>query len=792
MNQTQDKAGKRDRAEILPKAGHKDVGKEVMRLVSDVLEDKLSLGLHQKWLEHYRMGRNLHWKRGSNAVPLVSANLLHSHRQRTVNTLTDNDPTFALMSMSPESASESVQNLQRCCEYWWNEQEQQMVYEETVRNGETYGITVEKVLFNPDLEYGIGEIETVLVDPYHFGLYPVKCRDIQRAEAVLYFFPLSVREARRRWPDKADEIKPDSEFLDMLGDERREISRGSSDDGFMARLGSSIRALLSRAGGKKGKSGKFDDETLIVECWVRDYSGVYTGNIRCVTVCGGGFLVLEDKDNPSINPELPPEQAMDSYLYDKMPFAKANSVTDPSSFWGMSDFEQLEQLQKEFNKSLSQMVFLKDKSARPKVINPMDSGVDNSEFTNAPGILNPTSRMTGEGIRYLDFPQAPFDIEKVAGLLKDLFFLVAGTFELENAQTPGREVIAHRAIETLIEHASTMMRGKIRNYSKLLRERGRMFVSHAQNWYTESRWFAWEQNGKPQLGSIRAEQVAFPIRLTVMNGSTLPVSQASRREETIKLVELNLIDQQDALEKLDWSGREEVISRMQQGANGELLRRMGQMGMPQQILDMIGQIGSMKPEDFDKMAEQGKVPMLTPPDPAAVGADPTVNAELQVLQAKAALEAANRELVLEKAKTEQVMQRVHLEGVEFDKEKLRIEKAQTQIGAAEVESDMQAKQHEQALSIRDREHEEVKTRESLNQAEHSRDLEARKTEDQLAASEQSRKLAESQHIETFRAQAADRKFKIQQHKDSLVQAEKERRVKERGLKSNNKRPTKRR
>ena len=47
----------------------------------------------------------------------------------------------------------------------------------------------------------------------------------------------------------------------------------------------------------------------------------------------------------------------------------------------------------------------------------------------------------------------------------------------------------------LASHAATLLRGKIRNYSRLVRERGRMFLSHMQNWYTEERWISFAESG---------------------------------------------------------------------------------------------------------------------------------------------------------------------------------------------------------------------------------------------------------------------------------------------------------
>lgn len=660
---------------LIPDPGDDKVGKKVFDILVEVVTDKVQIGLHDKWLEHYKLTRNKHWKKSQGNVPLVSVNLIHTHRQRTVNTLTDNDPAFNIISMASgedQDYSEETLKVQRQCEYWWTEQEQQIRYEESVRNGESYGIAIEKVIFDPALEAPLGEARTVVVDPYHFGIYPVTCKEVQDAEAVLYFYPMSLREAKRRWPKKASEIVPDGELLDELGSERRELTSGSSGDGFLARVGSLVKTLFTSTHGSDAKK----DEVLVCECWVKHYGAGYPGDIRCVTVCSSGKVVLDDRPNPSINPTLSEDVTSLTFLWDKFPFSAAPSVRDTSNFWGMSDIEQLEQLQKEFNKAVSQAVFLKDKSARPKVINPQNSGVSNDQFTNAPGIINPTDEMKAAAIRYLEFPNMPYDIQAMITLLKDLFFLVSGTFELENAQTPGREVIAHRAIAALIEHAALMMRGKIRNYSKLLRDRGRMYLSHMQNWYTEPRVFAYQQGTQTMVGTIRSDEIQLPLKFTVINGSTLPTSKQFQREEALELFKLGAVDQQALLEDLDYSNRDEVVKRMKEGPYAELLSRMSVMGIPDPVVQVLQQVATLEQKDFEKAMKGGQIPMLSLPEPAQQG-DPMQDANVQLAQAKVAKEEADRMLTIEKAKTEQVQQQVLMAGIEFDQQKLRIERTQT-------------------------------------------------------------------------------------------------------------------
>ncbi len=559
--------------ELLPPAERPDlVGPRVFELLEAVVADKARLGLAEKWTNHYRLGRNRVWRATAPAgAAMASANLLHLHRQRTVNMLTDNNPTFNVTRVGPDGDDALFRTLERAAACWWTEQEQQAAFERSVINGETYGVAVEKVVFDPDLEYGLGEVRTVVVDPFAFGVFPTDCLDLRDAAAVLHFTPMPLREVARRWPHAAGRIQSDAALLASLGDNRQEMATGDgSRRGLFSRFGEVLRSLA----GASGASAPSGDTALVCECWARDFSMTgdgprYPGAIRCVTVACAGRLVLDDRPNPSVNPALAPDEAMATYLYDRFPFALANSLTDPVSLWGASDFEQLAALQYEIDKCLAQLTSHKDRCARPKIINPRDSGVANAAFTNRLGIVNPTSMASAQGIRYLEFVNNTKDIESVLALYRELFSQISGLSDLERAAAPDRPVIAYRAIAALIEQAATLLRGKIRNYSRLIRERGRMFLSHMQNWYTEERWISFIEEGRAAVAPLHGARCRVPARLTVVSGSTMPVSKVQQREEALSLYQMGAIDRRDLLEKLDWSGRAAVLARMGEGGGGD-------------------------------------------------------------------------------------------------------------------------------------------------------------------------------------------------------------------------------
>jgi len=728
--------------ELLPPEGDPRVGSRVFEILHEVLEDKNAQGLPVKWCRFHELVRNKHFK-SDVEVPTVSVNLCHVHVQRTVNMLTDSDPTFEVTQLidtddggqADDKEDQAFELLQKSASFWWTDQEQQDIFESAVRIGETYGITIDKVIFNTE-DMPLGEVETINVDPFHFGWYPTKSirnpRDLQKTAAVLHFYPKSVRDLKRLYPKHADKIKPDSDIIKELKDERREFE-GTSGKLAPKNLITTLAGIARNVFNWKSAQEINEEEALVCEIWCKDYTGAtedkegkkaeakdakkdepgkvkytkskYRGNIRKV-VAINGELVLEDVSNPNINDDLDDEKAAMTYLFDKYPFSAANSIKDSVNAWGATDLEQLEWLNFETNKSLSQLVLEKDIAIRKKIVNPLTSGVDNDAFTNYTSVINPVNAEEANAIRWLAVPQGDSDIASSIALFKDMFFLVAGTFEQDQKSAGGNntgDVIAYKALAIIQERNQTMMRGKTRSYGRLARDVGRMFISMVQNFYTEERYISYEdENGIKVAKKIKGSDMIIPCRLTVVSGSTLPTSNVQKREEAIDLYKQQVVDRPYTLKELGVNGRKEIIERMNAGPVGQVMTNLGAMGVPEPLLQLFGQVAVMEPKEIAKAIEDGQLPpfqvfiqqmaraIAGMPEPEQQ-TPPGEQAEVEVKKAEAAaktaqaqkttkeieLVEAEKTLIQAKIESEKVSQRVSMAGVHFDNKKLAMEEART-------------------------------------------------------------------------------------------------------------------
>ena len=134
-----------------------------------------------------------------------------------------------------------------------------------------------------------------------------------------------------------------------------------------------------------------------------------------------------------------------------------------------------------------------------------------------------------------------------------------------------------------------------------------MWLSHAQNWYTEERLFFVErEGGSTEMGQITGREMIIPIHFSVEQGSTMPTSRLQQREEAKELHKQGAIDIRELLIRMDWPNREEVIHRMEMGQFGILLERMQTLGVDEELLQVVQKIADMDDSEYNAVLNQMK------------------------------------------------------------------------------------------------------------------------------------------------------------------------------------------
>lgn len=713
--------------ELIPSKGTEFVGEKITEIMEEIIQFRDDQKLPENCVRYYKLRKNKHWRYKDKNTKLIEANLLGRHHQSTTNMLTDNNPTFNAVQIGDiqEGAAEQLNILVNTSDAWWIDTEQQHIFETSVSMCEQNGTAGEFLSFNQQINFPDGEVESESMDIMYYSLYPPEVRERDKAEAFLRWYPKTVREVKRLWPETGKDVVGDTSLLEDIKDTRNEDDYNNTIGALRKTVIAGLTKFLTGTSPTRTDS----DAVFVIEVWVKDYSEkedgspVYPGNIRRIQTCNGGQIILDDSYNPSLNPDVPDDENQKLYLYSRFPMSHNQSVTNPYSPFGYSDFEQLEKLNMEINQTLSQIKEFKDKTSKVKFINPKDSGVPDSHLDNLSGIVSPTNHMVAQGIRFMNPPQVSPDLLAGLEIYKSFFDDVAGTFtNVLQGQQQGASVVAYKAIAALLEESGRMARGKTRNYSKMLRERGRMFISLAQS-FSAPRFVNFQVEGQDQTKEITAQQLRnIPGKISVINGSTMPRSLIQKREEALSLAQGGYIDQKEVLEAYDWNNSQEVIDRMQAGVFGQLYEAMGQLGFPQQIIQLLQAVTKMKPEQLEKAIKDGKIPNFMQIVKALSGEQPpdfeSIKLQIEIQKADAEVDKieaetaetnskvnknnAQQEYYLEQAKSERMDQYVKHQGVKFDKEKLKIMRAETVSNLKTEASNRKEKRVETIAGISDR------------------------------------------------------------------------------------------
>ena len=175
------------------------------------------------------------------------------------------------------------------------------------------------------------------------------------------------------------------------------------------------------------------------------------------------------------------------------------------------------------------------------------------------------------------------------------------------------------------------------------------------------------------------------------------MSKVQIREEAIELFKLNAIDIQELLNRMDWPDRKNVVKRMNAGPMGMLIERLGEIGAPEQVLELMHEVSQMDEKEFKMALHYEDIPPFMAVVQNQEGGDPMQELEMgekeiNIQKTQAEIQKIQLESALLEAKiaTEQVDQQVKMSGVQFDQENLKIKKA-------ELVSEMGNQQHAQKM-----------------------------------------------------------------------------------------------
>jgi hypothetical protein len=248
------------------------------------------------------------------------------------------------------------------------------------------------------------------------------------------------------------------------------------------------------------------------------------------------------------------------YEHGELPFAKFGGVRIPGATYDSSLLFQLIPLQKELNKTISQIIEYKNLTLRPQIVSPVNALRTRPtskpgqviEYEWRPGMPPPDWRELN------NIPQYVFThIDQILQRIND----VSGQHEASQGRTPGN-VRSGDMLQLLLERDDSRMSLMIKDMERAMSRAYRLMLQLAQQFYTEARTL--EVRGAAGILETKVFESADlkgakDIRLSP--GSMIPKSKAFEVDELRMLLDAGHISPQQYLQMSEFGGSAELAAQ---------------------------------------------------------------------------------------------------------------------------------------------------------------------------------------------------------------------------------------
>jgi hypothetical protein len=237
------------------------------------------------------------------------------------------------------------------------------------------------------------------------------------------------------------------------------------------------------------------------------------------------------------------------YPFEELPLIKFPGMRVPGQLWDTSVVEQALPLQKELNRTLSQMIEYKNLTLKPQMLAPV--GSLRQRITDEPGAIfeyNPVAGKVPESIPIPSLPPYVFEhLQDLGARLKDVF----GLNEIVEGSVPPN-VEAGVAIDLLQEAATDRLAPQIMLMEKSLERAGNLMLQLAQQYYTEPRTMIITGSGsKPKVERFEDADLIKGVQIRVEAGSGLPRTRAGRQARVLQLLQMGILSPTKAYKYMD-------------------------------------------------------------------------------------------------------------------------------------------------------------------------------------------------------------------------------------------------
>lgn len=318
-----------------------------------------------------------------------------------------------------------------------------------------------------------------------------------------------------------------------------------------------------------------------------------------------GLFVMWTKDDILFSQEGWP------YKHKEYPFTKLEHIPT-GRFYSESSVADLIPLQKEYNRTRSQIIEAKNRMSKPQLL-AVRGSVDPNRITSEPGLIifytpgfaPPTA------LQLQNLPSYVIDeVERIKLDMDDS----ASQHDISRGNAPPG-VSAATAISFLQEQDDSKLLLSVASLEEGVERIGKHFLSHvAQFWQAERMVQVTGVNGQWEAHKFSAESIKGNTNFKIEAGSATPVSRAAKQAFILELMKNGYVPPEQGLKYLDMSETGRMYEELQRDARqaqreNDALATGAQFGPNTYDIDLIHvqeHEGYCKTEEYENLDDQKK------------------------------------------------------------------------------------------------------------------------------------------------------------------------------------------
>ena len=248
-------------------------------------------------------------------------------------------------------------------------------------------------------------------------------------------------------------------------------------------------------------------------------SGKYPQGRHAVFV--GDTLVLYEENLP--------------YEHGEIPLIKFDYIIYPGRFWAGGVIEQLIPLQREYNRTRSQIIENKNLMSKPKLLIPTSAEISQDAWTSEPGEKVYYSPLGGRPEPWVPPPIPGYVLQELDRTESDMMETSSHHYISRGMNPPGVRTAAGMA---MLQEADDTPFGPVLQWNEnSFRKVATHILELAKQFYTETRLVYMGVGNNASVVEFSRNQLEGRYRVVVDVGSSLPMSRAARMQFALEMLD---------------------------------------------------------------------------------------------------------------------------------------------------------------------------------------------------------------------------------------------------------------